>query len=428
MADVVVTGGGMCGLLTGMLLADDGHEVTVLERDPMEPPGDPEDVWATWERRGVNQFRLGHFLLPRFRAVAEAELPDVVTALDARGALRFNVIHALPEFVTGGHRDGDERFEAVTARRPVLEAAAAAAARARPRLTVRRGVAVDALVTGPEHLPGVPHVVGVRTDTGEEIRADLVVDATGRRSPLPRWLADAGAEPPYEELEDCGFVYYGRHFRSPDGSLPAAFGPPLNPFGSISALTLPCDHGTWTVVLVASATDTAMRRLKDAETWLSVVRELPTVAHWIDGEPIDEIAVMAKIEDRYRRYVVDGAPVATGVVPVADSWACTNPSVGESAWGSCRPSCSGTRSSRWVSTTRRPSRSRMTRRPPSSSSRSTATRSRGTGTGWRRWPPPSRAAPRWSPTTSGRGRSSPSPPRPQPIPSSSARPRRWARS
>ena len=328
MANVVMTGGGLCGLLTAMLLANDGHDVTVLERDAMEPPDDPDEAWTGWERRGVNQFRLGHFLLPRFREVADAELPDVVTALDAAGALRYNFIDALPAFVTGGHRDGDERFEAVTARRPVVEAAVAAVARATPRLTVRRGVGVEALLTGPGRLPGIPHVTGVRTAAGEDILADLVVDATGRRSPLPRWLTDAGARPAHEELDDCGFVYYGRHFRSPDGSLPPPFGPPLNPFGSISALTLPCDQGTWTVVLVASASDPAMRRLKDEQTWISVVRELPTVAHWLEGEPLDDIAVMAKIEDRYRRYVVDGSPVATGVVPVADSWACTNPSVG----------------------------------------------------------------------------------------------------
>ena len=40
---------------------------------------------------------------------------------------------------------------------------------------------------------------------------------------------------------------------------------------------------------------------------------------------------MAKIEDRVRRFVVDGAPVATGVVAVGDAWACTNPSVGRGA-------------------------------------------------------------------------------------------------
>ena len=37
---------------------------------------------------------------------------------------------------------------------------------------------------------------------------------------------------------------------------------------------------------------------------------------------------MTKIEDRRRRFVVDGALVATGVVAVGDAWACTNPSLG----------------------------------------------------------------------------------------------------
>ena len=37
---------------------------------------------------------------------------------------------------------------------------------------------------------------------------------------------------------------------------------------------------------------------------------------------------MSGIVDRYRRFVVNGAPVATGLVPLADAWACTNPSAG----------------------------------------------------------------------------------------------------
>jgi len=32
--------------------------------------------------------------------------------------------------------------------------------------------------------------------------------------------------------------------------------------------------------------------------------------------------------DRYRRFVVDGRPVATGFAAVGDAWACTNPSAG----------------------------------------------------------------------------------------------------
>ena len=41
--------------------------------------------------------------------------------------------------------------------------------------------------------------------------------------------------------------------------------------------------------------------------------------------------VIAGIEDRYRSFVVDGEPVATGVVAVGDAWACTNPSLGRGA-------------------------------------------------------------------------------------------------
>ena len=67
-------------------------------------------------------------------------------------------------------------------------------------------------------------MTGVRTGDGEEIAADLVVDVTGRRSPMARWLADIGAAPAAEETEDSGFVYYGRHFRSPDGSVPPMLG------------------------------------------------------------------------------------------------------------------------------------------------------------------------------------------------------------
>jgi uncharacterized protein with NAD-binding domain and iron-sulfur cluster len=37
MAPIVMVGGGIAALTTAMLLADDGHAVTVLERDPADP-------------------------------------------------------------------------------------------------------------------------------------------------------------------------------------------------------------------------------------------------------------------------------------------------------------------------------------------------------------------------------------------------------
>jgi 2-polyprenyl-6-methoxyphenol hydroxylase-like FAD-dependent oxidoreductase len=319
----------MAGLLSAMLLADDGHQVVVLERDPAPPPTSSGDAWESWTRRGVNQFRLLHFLHPRFRLEAEKALPRVITALEAAGALRLNAVAGAPKEITGGPRPDDDAYTTVTARRPVVESVVAACAEVTAAVTVRRGVTVAGVTTGAPSAPGVPHVTGVRTSEGEEIGADLVVDATGRRSPLADWLEAAGGRRPAEEIEESGFVYYGRHFRSDDGNHPPIMGPLLQTYGSVSVLTLPADNGTWGVAIIASGADRVMRAVLDVDTWTAAVRSLPLAAHWLEGAPLEDgVQVMAKIEDRHRRFVVAGEPVATGVVAVADSWACTNPSLG----------------------------------------------------------------------------------------------------
>lgn len=327
MAEIVVVGAGVCGLGTAMLLAKDGHRVTVLERDPAPPPP-PDDAWERWERRGVNQFRQLHFFQAGYRAVVERELPEVLDAFLAAGAIRYSFIETLPPAFTGGVRPGDDEYVAITARRPVAEAALASVAEATPGVVIRRGVAIAGLLSVSAR-GGVPHVSGVVTEDGDQLRADLVVDASGRRSPLPSWLADIGARPAVEEAEDSGFVYFGRHFRTADGSQPPMLGPPLQNFGAISTLTLPADNGVQAIGVIAGARDTAARALASPEVWNAVVRSVPTVAHWLDGEPLDDRPqVMAKIEDRYRRFCPDEVPVATGVLAVGDAWACTNPSLG----------------------------------------------------------------------------------------------------
>ena len=184
----------------------------------------------------------------------------------------------------------------------------------------------------------------MRTSDGEELPAELVIDCSGRRSALPTWLEALGARPPVEEVEDSGFIYLARHFRSRDGELPFALGPLLQSYGSISVLTLPADNATWSVTLVARSGDRALLGLKDVTRWESVLRSLPTVAHWIAGDPIeDRIITMAKIEDRYRDLRPDGVPVATGVLAVADAWACTNPSVGRGRVDRHAPRADGAR-------------------------------------------------------------------------------------
>ena len=327
MARIIVLGGGVCGLAGGMMLARDGHEVTVLERDAAPVPESVEKAWEKWSRDGVTQFRLAHFLQPGGRVVLQEALPDVFEGLVSAGAMRLDVLGLAPPNLTeGGPRAGDERFVTYTARRSTFEQVLGKAAEGEPGVEVRRGSAVKELTM--QVGSGTPHVSGVRLDSGETLQADLVVDAMGRRSQLPRWLIDADVGPMQEESEDSGFIYYGRYFRSADGGTPQPFGPLLAPIGTFSILTLPADNGTWAVALVTSSGDQVLKRMRDPDLWRAVIEACPLHAHWLQGEPIGDLEAMGGMIDRYRRPVADGRPLLTGIALLGDAWACTNPSLG----------------------------------------------------------------------------------------------------
>jgi flavin-dependent dehydrogenase len=223
-----------------------------------------------------------------------------------------------PWIADRGPRPGDERFATITARRPVIEHALGRVAQ--EELDVRRGVAAEGLVGN-----GGQRITGVLTTGGEDLRADLVVDAMGRRSRLPAWLADMGARGTHQEAEDSGFLYYTRFFR---GERPRLFGPLLMPVGTISLLTLPGDDDTWSVTVLGAAGDRPLKRLRKVEAWTAVVRACPLQAHWLEGEPITGVLGMGGIVDRYRRLGVAGGPAPTGVALLGDACACTNPSLG----------------------------------------------------------------------------------------------------
>ena len=159
---------------------------------------------------------------------------------------------------------------------------------------------------------------------------DLVVDAGGRRSMLGEWLTAAGAAAPVEERADSGYVYYGRHYRSADGAMP----PMLGAAAAALRVDVAADPASRQRLLVGrhhgerqgsgAAASRATSTCGNASS--AAIR---SAAHWIDAEAVTGIDVMAKIDDRVRRF--DPATAPTGIVAVGDSAACTNPSIGRGA-------------------------------------------------------------------------------------------------
>jgi 2-polyprenyl-6-methoxyphenol hydroxylase-like FAD-dependent oxidoreductase len=173
-------------------------------------------------------------------------------------------------------------------------------------------------------------VTGVRTDRGD-LTADLVIDATGRRSPVDDWLAQIGARPTATWRAECGVAYYSRHYRIRSAvNLP---GLPLTrtvvALDEFLAGKWGADNGAVQLVVAPLAGDRRFRTLRDPEVFSAVLRTVPAYAAWLDVmDPITGVFPMGGLHNTLRRLVVDGKPVATGLHAIGDSVCTTNPTLG----------------------------------------------------------------------------------------------------
>ncbi|AYV32698.1 Putative epoxidase LasC (plasmid) [Streptomyces sp. ADI95-16] len=328
MARVAVVGGGISGLGAALMLGRRGHEVTLFEQDARQAGEDLDRDFFRWERPRIPQAVQPHSLLAPVRSVLRAETPDVYADLLARGAREYHDFDWFDEHPP--HREGDEELVTLRTRRIVLEAALAAAVRREPAVEVRRGRRVDALAIRA----GRPaRVTGVRVG-GETFRADLVVDAAGRRSPVPGWLVAAGCRPPVVDSHRTGLAYLCRWYR------PRAGGP-RDPgrvkTGSASPFALagvfPSDNDTFAVNLVLSTGDPTRGALTDPVVFEAAARRFPATAAWLglDPEPRSAVLAMAGLDNRWTALADDEGPVVTGLVNAGDSLIHTNPTLGHGA-------------------------------------------------------------------------------------------------
>jgi 2-polyprenyl-6-methoxyphenol hydroxylase-like FAD-dependent oxidoreductase len=214
----VVLGAGMAGLLAARVLSDGYARVTILERDPL--PGTAAD------RRGVPQGRHAHLLVPRGTEILDGLFPGLLDELAAAGVpvvRDFSEFRFAPVGRPLNLRGRPAGPFVCPAGRPFLEDRVRARVRARPTVAIVDRCEVVGLATDParDRVTGV-RVVRAGGDAEECVDADLVVDATGRGSRTPNWLAAIGYDRPPEEKLTIQLKYATRHLRRRPGALGGA--------------------------------------------------------------------------------------------------------------------------------------------------------------------------------------------------------------
>jgi 2-polyprenyl-6-methoxyphenol hydroxylase-like FAD-dependent oxidoreductase len=192
----VVLGGGIAGLSSAGVLARHFEQVTVVERDEMPPS--PE------VRPHAPQGAHVHALLAGGLRSLTRLVPELPAWLDEMGFPEADLTQHVCFSYDGRWLPRVRSGIAMrTCTRPTIEHLLARDAARRPNVRVLDGTKVLRLV-------GDGRVTGVKVERGgaeEELASDLVVDASGRGSPSPKWLASVGVPPPEELLLDAGVMY-----------------------------------------------------------------------------------------------------------------------------------------------------------------------------------------------------------------------------
>ena len=255
-AHAVVVGAGMAGLLAARVLAGHFEQVTVVDRDRL--PEHPRF------RPGVPQSRHLHVLLGHGLECLEQLFPGFEADLVAAGAPVVEGSESLWLNAAGWSRRYPSPIRLLGASRELIEW------QVRNRVIALRNVQVlegcDAV--GPLTEGSRDAVAGVRLrsrdgrsdETGPTtgLAADLVVDASGRQSRAPQWLAELGYPAPAETSISSLLGYASRQYLIPAGfqtdwrMLVINARPPGNPR---SGALVPIEGGRWMVALIGAGRD-----------------------------------------------------------------------------------------------------------------------------------------------------------------------------
>lgn len=334
----VIIGSGIAGLAAARVLADRDVRVTLLERDAEPEVDSPNAAFTAWQRKGAPQVRHSHAFLGRLRSLLRDRYPDLLDALRAAGAAELDMLERPPRTLPPLEREpGDEDLVALGCRRTTFEWVLRRNVLARSGVALLSGVTVRNLLATRAQ---PPHITGVRYTGGGaevELAADVVIDASGRYSRAPEWLAEIGAAPPRERLEPSGVAYYTRFYRFRDdvAEPPRSDHPAAADYNWIKYAIFPADARTFSITFAVPLVFSRLKVLSRPAAFDIMAQALPAVAAWVApdvaepiGDPQHPVQAMGGLINRVRRFVVGGRPVAVGLFALGDAAYCTNPLYG----------------------------------------------------------------------------------------------------
>ncbi|MFJ2189829.1 FAD-dependent oxidoreductase [Kitasatospora sp. NPDC087861] len=299
--NAVVVGGGYAGLLAARVLSGHFRRVTVLEQDI--PPG-------TGARPGVPQSHHPHALLARGATQLEEFFPGLRTELLAHGCPVIDFAEGTKIlFPTGWAPRTPVGIDVQLLPRALLEHAIRERVTALDNVTLQHGLRVDRLllnrsddtVTVAAH-PRAPE----RPDSDEQlIPASLVVDATGRGSRLPQWLAQAGYRLPATLTVDGQACYASRLYTvqtDPDRDWCASYQPTIAPVSPRGGVVVRIAPDRWLLGLLGAAGHTPPTDDDGFRAYAAGLRN-PDFARIIDeGTPAGPIHRTHTTANRWHRY------------------------------------------------------------------------------------------------------------------------------
>ena len=299
----LVIGGSMAGLLAARVLSKRFERVTIVERDSF--PKGPQF------RKGVPQSRHLHALMIRGRMISERLFPGLSEELEEAGAVLLDSASDFEWLTPAGFAPRfPSELPLLMSSRLLLEWRVRERVVALPRVNFLEKTYVTGLLPTLDGKGVAAAKLRSRDAKGaassqELLRADLIVDASGRNSNASKWLEALGYAPPEETYINSHLAYASRVYRRPErfeGDWKGLNVQAVPPEVTRGGVLLPLEGDRWMVTLSGLGGDYPPT---DEAGFMDFARSLRTPLLYEaikDAEPISAISGYRDTENRRRHY------------------------------------------------------------------------------------------------------------------------------